>query len=188
MRRVAPQRNEFKMFAHSKAFLLATATAICLPALASAATIVNLSAGQPYVFAETINPRETLEFRFTALENLSVQRFTLSASGSSAGSDVGSIRFGFSQPATGAINPITVTDDVASGVGVLPGDTYAAGETFSIFVEDGIRNPVGVTLAFNTAAVSAIPLPATALLLLPFLVAGGVLGRRRNAAKRLATA
>jgi hypothetical protein len=182
------------MFAHTKAFLLATATAICLPALASAATIqvndpiVELNAGSFYVESENVNLGDTLEFRFKALEDLFVKAFTLSASGASSGDDVRAIRFGFLGSVTGAFDPVTVTQDVASGVGVIPGRTFEAGEEFSIFVEDGILLPVGVTLAFNTAAVSAIPLPATALLLLPFLVAGGVMGRRRNAAKRLATA
>jgi hypothetical protein len=178
------------MFVHSKAFLLATATAICLPALASAATVeADLSANGEYTYAELIPIGETLELRFRVLEDLTIDGFSLAATGTRAGADIADMRYGFEESPTGIFAPILMEGTSARGLGSLGSRTLLADTYFSVFVTDGVRRTVSLGLSFGTtAAVSAIPLPATALLLLPLLVAGGALGRRRNAAKRLANA
>lgn len=177
------------MFAKPKMFMLATAAAVAMPALANSAVIVfnnTLTADQSYTYAGVIQPGDQLEYRFTVLENLRIPTFSMSATGNNAEEDVADIRFGFMEPLTGLFTTIQSIGSVAAGVGFLNGSVFAAGEMFAVIFSDGITNDVSVTLSFGTE-VSAVPLPATGLLLAPFLFAGGVAGwRRRKAANKAA--
>lgn len=167
------------MFANSKAFLLAAVTAVVTPAFAHAAT-VSLVANQNYTFAEVISPDETLEFRFEVSEDLMIANYSVSGTGTNTGVDLETITFGFSQPTSDGFDVIQVQGNAAAGIGFLEGRTWRAGDMFSIFVEDGIRNDVGITLSFATESIAPIPLPATALMLAPVLLGGGLVAMRRR--------
>jgi hypothetical protein len=170
--------------------VLATAAAISIPSLANSAVIVfnnTLSADQNYSYANVIQPGDMLEYRFSVLEELLIENFSVSATGNNAEADVEDIRFGFVEPLTGLFTTIQSIGTVAAGVGFLDGMTFAVGSVFSVIFDDGITNDVAVTLSFGTETVSPVPLPATGLLLAPFLLAGGIAGwRRRRAAQAAA--
>jgi hypothetical protein len=168
--------------------LLATATAITMPALANAAAIVfneTVSADENYSFAAVIAPGDSLEWSFTVLEDLVIETFSVSGTGTDAGDDLAAVTFGMFQPTTGTYLMIETIGNVAAGLGFIDGASFLAGDMFSIFFDDGVDNDVAVTLSFGTQ-VAAIPLPATGLLLAPFLLAGGVAGLRRRKAARAA--
>ena len=95
------------------------------------------------------------------------------------------IRFGFVEPLTSEFTQIFSIGSVAAGIGFLNGGTFDVGQMFSVIFDDGITNDVAVTLSFGTD-VSAVPLPATGLLLAPFLLAGGIAGWRRRKSARTA--
>lgn len=164
-------------------FLLATATAVSMPALASAAVITydnNVSLNQNYSFSGVIAPGDDLQFRFTVLDDLFIPNFAVSASGNDAKADVEEIRFGLIQPVTGEFTLIEAVGDVASGLGFIEGMAFDAGDMFSVFFSDGIENDVAVTVSFGSEALSPVPLPAGGLLMVPFLLAGGIAAWRRR--------
>ncbi|MFN3972079.1 MAG: hypothetical protein ACK4GO_03090 [Gemmobacter sp.] len=169
-------------------FLLATAAAVAMPALANAAVVVftnTLVADENYTFATVIQPGDSIEYRFTVLENLNIPQFSMSATGNNAEADVREIRFGFMQPVTGMFTTIQSIGSVAAGFGFMEGASFSAGDMFAVIFQDGITNDVSLTLSFGTE-VSAVPLPATGLLLAPFLLAGGIAGWRRRKSAQVA--
>ncbi|MCW1917505.1 hypothetical protein NX862_01935 [Rhodobacter sp. KR11] len=174
------------MLSHGKAFLLATATAtaIFFPVCSQAATILRLNAltaNQTFTGAEVIRPGDTLEFRFTALEDLMIDAFSLSGTGNNTEADLRDIRFGLTLPPTGFFNPVSSDGTAAAGIGFLTGGTFLMGSVFSIYFQDGISDDVGITLSFRTDPV-AVPLPAAGLLLAPMMGLAGVVARRRRKA------
>ena len=177
-----------KMKYNSRAFALAALLAFAAPLSATAASIlvVNpITAGETYTWTSVINPGDGLEFRFNVLEDLDLASFSLAATGNNGGSDVADIRFGFAMPLDGVFTTIIASGTSAAGLGFLPGASFMMGDVFSIFFEDGITDEVGVSVSFRTD-VAAVPLPATALLLGPFLLGGGFAAARRRKLARTA--
>ena len=141
----------------------------------------TLNVDESYSYARVLQPGDTLQYRFTVLDDLKIKTFAMSATGTDAEADVRSIRFGFMEPLTGKFTFVQSIGSIAAGLGFLDGKSFEAGSVFKIIFKDGITNDVGLTLSFNTVA--AVPLPATGLLLAPFLLVGGLAGwRRRKAA------
>lgn len=166
---------------------LAAVLALALPAASQAATVINanLTADGFFTFNETLSTDDDIEFKFTVLEDLKVAEFAVSGTGSSSTNDLNDVTFGFVSPTSEIFASFADFNTVSAGFSFLPGATFAAGDMFSFFFEEGpggLDNPVSVTLSFNTAAV---PLPATALLLAPLLLTGAAVGRRK--AKRKAS-
>ena len=177
------------MMKHSRAFGLAALLALISPVMTQAATILftnSIGAGQSFTGATDINPGDDVEFRFNVLQNINIGSFAFSATGNNAGADVADIKFGLVMPLTGAFTTIITSGTSAAGLGFLPGASFMMGDMFSIFFEDGVTNAVGVTVSFRTE-LAAVPLPATALLLGPFLLAGaGAVIRRRKMGRNAA--
>jgi hypothetical protein len=167
--------------------LIAVAALLLLAPTANAATVTynsNLSVGSIVNEAQVILPGDELEFRYTALEDLSIVSFALSGTGTSSGGDVEDITFGFTSPGTNSFSSIVTVGNTASGGGFLGGLSLMAGDVFSIFFSDGISNPVPLTLSFQTDPPSAIPVPASGLFLASALAGFGVFASRKRRAKR----
>lgn len=171
------------MSKHTRMLLMATAAAVSMPALANAATVVstnNIFADESYSFAGVILPGEIIEFRFFVMEDLQIDDFSLSGTGTDAEEDLLAITFGRFNPPTQGFSEIQNIGSVSAGLGFLDGETFQSGDAFSIFVEDGIDNDVAVTVSFEADSISPIPLPASGLLMLPFLLGGAYAGWRRR--------
>jgi hypothetical protein len=169
----------------SRAFL--AAALVLVPLAAQSATLVfptNLIVGQFVTEAQVINPGDSFEFRYTALEALDIASFALSATGNRGGLDIADIRFGLTLPGTNVFTDIHDQGTSAYAGAFLPGLRLAAGDIFSIFFSDGISNPVGLTLSFITEEPSHVPLPASAPLLGLGLL-GLILTRGRKLRARL---
>lgn len=153
-----------------------------MPGLAQAVLVLfeyDIGAPGDFGYASVINPGDSLEFRFHVLVDLMIDGFSLSATGNSAEADVRDIKFGMIHPLAGAFSIFGSENNVAGAFGFLDGASFAAGQIFSIYMEDGINHPVPVTLSFET---TAVPLPAAGLLMAPFVVAAGLVSRRRRKA------
>lgn len=178
------------MFSYARIIALAAVAAFVAPVTASAATFnEDLNVGVSYSFAQVVSPGGSFNYVFNVLDDIEISAFSISATGTGstaaiAENDVRDIRFGFSLPATNLFSVVQSMGTTAAGFGFLPGGSFSAGDTFSIFFVDGIVNDVGLTLSFLTEAPAPVPLPAAGLMLAPVLIAGGVAAvRRRKAAK-----
>lgn len=173
------------MFSKAKILMVALAAAVVSPAAATATTVnYDLVKNTAYSIAQVILPNGDVEFAFTVKQPLKIAEFALTASTAGdtvteAVDDLDHIRFGFTVPPVDQFSTLVPYFNTAIGFGTLPGGSYARNDTFSIFVTDGIENPVGLTLSFQTAA---IPVPAAGLMLAPVLLAGGVVALRRRKA------
>lgn len=167
------------MSIHVRNLFLAAVAAVAIPLGAQTAVVstTDLVAGQFFTGAEVLVPGNLIEFQFNVLQRLKIDQFSLSGTGNDAGADLSDVRFGFSLPTTVPFTTVTSQGSSAFAGGFLPGSVFAAGDTFSVFLSDGIINPVSLTLSFSTATV---PLPAAGLLLGPILLLGGVVARRRS--------
>jgi len=174
------------MFMHARLVVLVSAAVATMPTLANAAAVVfnnDIGAGQNHSFTAVIKPGDSIEFRFTALDDFKIDSFAVSGTGTSAEADVRDVRFGLSLPASGLFSTVSSVGDAAAGFGFITGMAYVMDDVFSVFFEDGITEEVGLTLSFDTTAVAAVPLPAAGLLLAPVLLAGAASAfRRRKAA------
>ncbi len=169
-----------------KNLVLAAAFVAAVPAVSQAATVIetNLIADQFFTGAEVLEPGNALEFRFTALEAFTISGFSLSGTGNNATDDLEAVSFGFVTPTTEAFSTFLANGTVAFAGGFLPGAGFAAGDMFSVFFSDGIDHPVSLTLSFSTQSISAVPLPASALMLGSALMAA--FARFRRKAKQIA--
>ena len=123
-------------------------------------------------------PGDTYEYVFTFSKNLRISEIALSATGTAA--NIANVGFGLTSAATGSFTTIVPTGVQAFGISSLPGGTFAAGDTFTIYWEDGITAPVGISASFST---STVPVPAA----LPLLAGAlGALGLARRKSKKAA--
>lgn len=166
------------MFAKISAFLFAVALATALPMSGRAAVVSSdITADAAYSKTGTLTSGKSLEFKFKALEALFIDVFSLSATGTNSGKDLRKVSFGYTTPTSDYFNTVVSYGTSSFAGDFLIGALFPKGSVFSIFFEDrGIKNPVGVTVSFQTA--SPVPVPATGLLLGTVLLAGGALARR----------
>jgi hypothetical protein len=147
-----------------------------VPAATNKVQNADITAGVSVTATEILNPGDSAEFIFTALENLRVNTISLAGTGSNSGLDLADVTFGFTKPALDSFSLINNTGTAASALDFLPGLTMAAGDSFTIFWEDGVAFPVGLTASFTT---TAVPVPAA----LPLMVGAlGLLGVARRRA------
>lgn len=175
------------MFSHAMKHAVAAALAVVLPAMANAATVVvpnSISVNGQYSFAHVISPGETVQFLFTVLDDLTIDSFSVAGTGTNGGSDIRDIAFGMMQPVTQHFSSVSAVGQAAAGFGFLTGGTFAMGDVFSVFFQDGITDDVGLTLSFETVAVAPVPLPAAGMMLAPVLLVGGAAALRRRKATR----
>lgn len=147
------------------------------PTPATSITTVDMNAGDFITVTEVLVPGDSAEFTFTALEALKVSNIALAGSGSNGGTDLANVEFGFTSATTQQFSTIIDFGGTAAGSATLGGFILGAGDSFTIYWEDGIIAPVGLTASFFT---TAVPVPAA----LPML-AGGLallgLARRKKA-------
>ena len=162
-------------------FLFAAAM-LALPAAAGASTVYtsDLYAGDFITEATVISPGQEIEFSYNVMEDLNIASFALSASGNSAGADIGEITFGFTSPGDTHYTTIVSIGSSTFGGGFLPGVQLSAGDTLSIYFTDGIAHPVSVTLSFLTTAPAPVPLPASGLLLAAAVLGMGAYASRKH--------
>lgn len=167
------------MIPRPKALVLAAALAV-LPGLATAAT--QLFSGAFYTFNFTLDPGVTSVLEFEAAEDIDIGAFAVSATGIFEDLEDVSIDFG---DVTGApFDTITQVPGLPIGFAgsVIPGfGPFLEGDEFAITFNDGINEPVAITLSFVTEGIGGVvplPLPAGSLLLLTAL--GGALFWRRR--------
>lgn len=161
---------------------VAAASALALlPFAAGAATL--LTAGNPYTQVGTLVPGGTLTFMFEVAEDLDIDFFSISATGTNAGNDLQNVRFDYDVVTDDTFDTIQVAGNAAAGFDFVPGfGPYTAGDMFSFTFKDGIRDDVGITLSFETIAPSAVPVPAAGGLLGAALIGAGIAARRRSRA------
>lgn len=170
-----------KSTAVAAAVVVTTATSLPVSA-ATILTSVDITAGDFVTVTETLLPGDDAEFRFTNIDSvdLDISNIALAGTGNNSGSDVGNITFGLTSPTTSGFTSVVTFGTTASATGLISGFSLAAGDTFSIFWDDGLVNPVGVTSSFSTTeATTVIPLPAAGLMLAGALGALGILRRKR---------
>jgi hypothetical protein len=167
--------------------MLAAVAAVVAPFMASAAVVLpyDVNVGVNYAYAQVISPGGDVEFKFTVLDDVKIASFAVTGAGTgssnlNAENDVRDIMYGFALPATDSFSTVMSNNNTAFGGGFLPGGTFKAGTSFSIFFQDGIINDVALGLSFKT---TPVPLPAAGMLLAPVLVAGGIAAARRRKAK-----
>ena len=166
------------MFAKISAFLLAVAIATALPGPGRAAVVSSdITVNAAYSKTGTLLSGQTLEFKFKALQALFIDAFSLSATGTNSGNDLNKVTFGYTTPTSDFFDTVVTVGKASFAGDFLVGTIFPKDTIFSIFFEErGIKNPVGVTVSFQTA--SPVPVPATGLLLGTVLLAAGAFARR----------
>lgn len=159
--------------------LLFAAALLGMPAVAGAATLTttDLSAGQFISVSGTLVPGDQLEFRYNVRQDLEIGSIAVSGTGNSSGLDLTASRFGYTSPATLMFTDITTVGTSTFGGGFLAGLKLVTGDVFSVFFEDGVSEPISVTLSFVTTP-AAIPVPASGVLMGGVLLALGAIARR----------
>jgi len=164
------------MGAASAATVVYSPGGVGAPAPANKITTEDVDIGDFVSTTEILSPGDTAEFQYTALSDLRVNGFSLSGTDNASGTDLANVKFGFTSPATNSFTSIFAgPGGTGSATGSLPFLVASAGDTFTIFWEDGVTAPVAVTASFN---VSQIPLPAGLPLLVGALAVLGVARRR----------
>jgi hypothetical protein len=160
----------------SAAVVVYTPTAVT-PSGATLTVSADISVGQFVSAAEVLVPGDDAAFTFTALERLRVSTIALSGSGNNGGSDLANVEFGLTAATTGTFTSITSFGSSASAIASLPGFDMLAGESFTIFWEDGVSAPVALTASFST---TAVPVPAALPLMIGGIAALGAVARKRK--------
>ncbi|OED49397.1 hypothetical protein AB838_06895 [Rhodobacteraceae bacterium (ex Bugula neritina AB1)] len=162
--------------------MAAAAAVTALPMAAYAVPVAvdaSVDLGQPaYSFSTTVNPGDDgAVFTFTILEAMQISGISVSGSGTNGGDDIASTTFQVVNPDFGPspFQSFTTSFGVGSGSAVVSGQTYAAGDQFTVTFVETAENPISYTVSFPVAEV---PVPAAGLLLLGAL--GGFAGLRRR--------
>lgn len=146
------------------------------PVGAASITAVDLAGDEFVTVTEVLAPGDTAQFTFTALADLTVSNIAIAGTGNNGGIDLGNVEFGFTSATTQVFSSITTFGSTASAIAVLGGFSMIAGDVFTIFWEDGVSAPVGLTASFSTTT-TAVPVPAA----LPMLAGGlALLGMARR--------
>lgn len=162
----------------SAAIVVYSPTAVAPPP-ANLVTARDISVGNFISATEVLAPGDTAEFTFTALEALRVSTIALSGTGNNGGSDLGNVEFGLTSATTNTFSTIISFGKTASAFDSLPGLVLAAGDSFTIFWEDGIAAPVALTASFST---TAVPVPAALPLMIGGIAALGAVARKKKKA------
>ena len=185
-----------------RAAALGAALAIAAPLAAQAATVsytdpvlADLGYSESATKASGGSATTTFaEFGFTVRETLTIDSFSLSASGTNAGADVTAITFEYLLNGTviqsGALQlaplfpgqPPTTKSRSAYYYFVSPVPAYADGDVLTFLFKGKTTNPASVTVSFATESIEIppVPLPAAGGLLLLALGAGVAAGRRKG--------
>ncbi|MGS4947990.1 VPLPA-CTERM sorting domain-containing protein [Meridianimarinicoccus sp. RP-17] len=160
----------------SAAVVVYTPTAVT-PTGATLVTNVDLNVGQFITATEVLAPGDSAEFTFTALERLRVSTIALAGVDNNSGIDLGNVEFGFTSATTDSFSTIVSFGATGSAIDSLAGLTLEAGESFTIFWEDGLSAPVGLAASFRT---TAIPVPAALPLMIGGIAALGAVSRKKK--------
>ena len=168
--------NKFKTTAAAAALMALPFAASASPAgPADLASVVVSLVPDAYSESYTVSSSDAgVIFNFNVIEALKIPTFRLSASSPTDG--VATTMYEITKPATGPSSFGIVNMD-GVGADIVPGDTYAAGDEFSVIFTETSDQPISYTVSFSTAAV---PVPAAGLLLLTAL--GGAAALRRKKA------
>jgi len=139
----------------------------------------DLVVGDTVTATEELLPGDKAEFTFTALEDLRVSRIALSGTDNRGGLDLANVEFGLTSATTDTFDSIVSFGLTGAAFDSLAGFTLDAGEAFTLFWEDGIEAPVGLTASFQT---TAVPVPAALPLLLGGIAALGAVSRKKKKA------
>ena len=160
----------------------AAAAASLVAFLPFAASAVTINAGQSYTEVGTLMPGGQLVFTFDVAENLDIDFFSISATGTNGGDDIDNVTFDYYNVTDDTFDNVFGMGNAGAGFDFVPGfGPYKAGDTFSFTFKDGIKDEVGITISFETA-VAAVPVPAAGGMLGLPLVGAGVAARRRKRA------
>lgn len=167
-----------------KTIILAAMPAVMGPGLLVAATInADISANQSYTFSENLSPDDQLVFEFTVLETLDIETFSISGTDSNEGTDLAAVTFDYNDTAGDTFDTILAVGPVGAAIDFFAGwGPFEVGDIIIITINDGILDPVGITLSFETENgddVPAVPLPASGWLLGLGLLGAGLVLRRR---------
>ncbi len=169
----------------------ATAAIAIMPFAASAATVftqdADLSADVGYSFSGTTSAGQSGgNFNFTVLEDFSINGFSLTASGTSSGTDIENTTYEITDPLDeeSTFGFILTTGTSSFGAAGVEGVTeFSAGDTFSVLFNTApdALNPISYTVSFLTEAPAPVPVPAAGLLLLTALGGTAAMRRRKKA-------
>ncbi|MER5174000.1 VPLPA-CTERM sorting domain-containing protein [Thioclava kandeliae] len=165
----------------------AIASAFAVGTHAASAATVDIADGGKYAFTGVLNPGETLTFDFDTLGETLLVDISLGASGDA--DDIADITYYLpgQEPQTFANYTINTSTGPDSASGLV--SSYFASGPFTLSLTDGVLNSVSIAgtlyaMAPDANNLPAVPLPASALLLMGGMAGlGGLsLRKRRKAA------
>lgn len=162
----------------SAAVVVYTPTAVA-PVESTLVTEVNISAGEFITAVEVLAPGGSAEFTFTALERLRVSTIALAGTDNRGGLDLANVEFGFTAATTDTFLNVTSFGPTGIAFDSLAGFEMEKDDVFTIFWEDGVSAPVGLSASFLT---TAVPVPAALPLLLGGVAALGAVARKKKTA------
>ena len=171
---------------------MATVASFALASAASAAVVIddgstpiptnhivlaNITAGVSVTSTQVLAKGDTAQYVYTAIERLRFSEIALSGTDGKSGNALKTIKFGSNfPPSMGFPTIVVIAGTTAFGGGSLPGGILNAGESLTIYWENGTVGQVPVTASFNT---TEVPLPAALPLLVGAVAALGIARRRK---------